>query len=373
LPFLDDHRVWVRVPLRFVVSVVAAAAALWIIGALETVLARPFLFPSFVAIVLVSAGLAGTSYGILTLLLFGAGYDFLYMEPRNAFRLDDPQAVAVLLAYAVAGIIVAGVGGALRKAYARLREEHRAATTLHEEREDLLKTLTHDVRSPLSVISTNAAILARGAEDPAAVPRRCRAIENSAESLADMLAELIDTVHLESGHVPLDRKPVDLARFVADLMTHLEGTLPLDRVHLSIPEGLPAVHADPRRLERILVNLLSNALKYAPAPTPVVLGAAVQGRDLVASVADRGPGISQQDLPRIFDKYYRASGARKQEGLGLGLYATRLLVQEHGGRVWVDSAVGKGTTFYVALPTAPPEERPFEATLRASDAAVVPP
>ena len=372
LLFLDDHRAWVRVPLRLVLSVGAAAAALWLIGALEPALSRPFLFPSFVAIVLVSAGLAGTVYGLVTVVLFGAGYDFLYLEPRNAFGLDDPHVVAVLLAYAVAGVIVASVGGALRRAYARLHEEHRAATALHEQREDLLKTLTHDVRSPLSVISMNASILARGA-DPAAVPRRGRAIENSAASLAGMLAELIDTVHLESGHLPLDRKPVDLVRFAADLLTHLEGTLPLDRVRLSIPEGLPAVHVDPRRLERILVNLLSNALKYAPAPTPVVLDAAVQGGDVVASVADRGPGISQQDLPRIFDKYYRASGARKQEGLGLGLYATRLLVQEHGGRVWVDSAVGKGTTFYVALPTAPPEERPFEATLRASDAAVVPP
>jgi signal transduction histidine kinase len=342
--------------MRLSISVLAAAAALWAVGILERTLSYPFPFPSFVAIILISAGFAGTSYGFLTVALFGAGYAFLYMEPRNTFGFDDAHAPAVLVMYSIAGFLVAFVGGALRKAYARLREEHRAVTTLHEQREDLLKTLTHDLRSPLSVISMNAAILARGA-DPASVPRRGRAIENSAASLAGMMAELIDTVHLESGHVLLERRPVDLSRFVPDLLTRLEGTLALDRVHLAIPEGLPAVHADPRRLERILVNLLSNALKYAPAPTPVVLGAAVQGGDVVASVEDRGPGISPQDLPRIFEKYFRASGARKQEGLGLGLYATRLLVQEHGGRIWVDSAVGKGTIFHVALSAAPPEVR----------------
>ena len=354
LSWFDDSRSVVRVPLRLLVSVASAAVALAVVGALEPVLGAPVFFPAFVGIVFISAEVGGAPYGLLTMALFGAGFDFFYQEPRGVLGSTSSRDVRLLLAYAIAGLALARIGSALRKANTRLREQHRAVTTIHEQREDLLKTLTHDVRSPLSVISMNAAILARGA-DPAAVLRRGRAIENSAASLAGMLAELIDTVHLESGHVSLDRGPVDLARFVADLMARLEGTLPLDRVRLSIPEGLPAVHADPRRLERILVNLLSNALKYAPAPTPVVLDAAVQGGDVVASVADRGPGISQQDLPRIFDKYFRASGARKQEGLGLGLYATRLLVKEHGGRIWVDSADGKGTTFHVALPTAPPE------------------
>ena len=78
---------------------------------------------------------------------------------------------------------------------------------------------------------------------------------------------------------------------------------------------------------------------------------------IILSVADCGPGISQQDLPHIFEKYFRASAARTKEGLGIGLYATRLLVQAHGGRIWVNSALGEGTTFYVALPAAPSVER----------------
>jgi K+-sensing histidine kinase KdpD len=358
----DDRRALVRIPLRLLASVVGSVAALWAVSALQSALAFPFLFPSFVAIVLVSAGFAGTSYGILTVVLFGAGYEFLYMEPRNAFGVDDPHMIAVLVAYGVAGVVVALVGGALRRAYARLREEHRAVTTIHAQREDILRALSHDVRSPLGVITTSAAMLARDPEDPAVVRRRARAIEKSGARVADMLGELVDTAHLESGHLPLERTAVDLASFVAELRGHLGDALPLDRVTFAVPGGLSAAYVDPRSFERILVNLLSNALKYAPSPTPVVLGAAAQDGNIVVSVADRGPGISQQDLPHIFEKYYRASGTQKKEGLGIGLYSARLLVQAHGGRIWAESAPGKGTTFYVALPTAPPEGRPVAAS-----------
>jgi K+-sensing histidine kinase KdpD len=289
---LDDPRSLVRVPVRLLASVTAAAAALWLVGALEPALGHPVFFPSFVVIVLVSAELAGTRYGILAVVVFGAGYAFLYQEPRGVLALEDPRAVAVLAAYAIAGLVVAGIGGALRKAYERVRDEHRAVITIHQQREDLLKALAHDVRSPLGVISTQAALMARDAGDPAAVLRRARAIEKSAESIEGMLGDLIDAARLESGHLPLEREPVDVARFVPELASRLEGTLPLDRVQLAIPEGLPAVYVDPRRLERILLNLLSNALKYAPPPAPVTVSAALQERSVVVSVSDRGPGIA---------------------------------------------------------------------------------
>jgi signal transduction histidine kinase len=356
LSWFDDPRAVVRVPLRLLVSVAAAAAALAVVGALEPVLGTPVFFPAFVGIIFISAEIGGAPYGMVTMALFGAGFDYFYQEPRGTFGSENSRDVGLLLAYALAGILLARIGGALRKAYRRVREEHRAATTIHEQREDLLKTLTHDVRTPLSAVTLNAALLARGSKDPV-VLRRAQVIEKSAASVASMLGDLIDTAHLESGHVQLERKPVDLVRFVRELKIRLEGTLPLDRVTFAVPGGLPAADVDPRRFERILVNLLSNALKYAPSPAPVVLGAAVQEGNIVVSVADGGPGISPQDLPHLFEKYFRASAARSKEGLGIGLYGTRLLVQAHGGRIWVDSTLGKGTTFYVALPTAPSEER----------------
>jgi len=353
---LDDRRAMVRVPLRLVVSVVASAAALALVGALEPILGYPVFFPAFVGIIFVSAELADAYYGMITMALFGAGYDFFYQEPRFSFEPGSPRDLRMLLAFIIAGFIVARIGGALRNAYRRVRDEHRAVTTIYEQREDLLRMLTHDIRSPLTVITVNAELLATCSNDPAVV-RMAQDIEKSAGRVDGMLGDLIDMAQLESGHITLDRKPLDVAAFVSELRSRLEGTLHLDRVTFDVPESLPAAAVDAGRFERILVNLLSNALKYAPPPAPIVLRAIVQGREVVVSVADGGPGISQQDLPHLFDKYFRASGTREKEGLGIGLYATRLLVQAHGGRIWVDSSVGRGTTFYVALPTALPEEQ----------------
>jgi signal transduction histidine kinase len=348
----DHPQPLVRVPLLLMLSIAAAAAALWVVGVLEPVVGVPVLFPSFVGIVFLSSNVAGTRWGIVTMAAFAVGFSFLYQEPRGAFRWHDARPFVLLSTYAVTGFLVARIGGELRKAYARVREEHRAAAALHEQREDLVRTLAHDVRSPLSIITMNAALLARETESSPAVRRRAQAIEKSAASVVGMLGDLVEMARLESGHLRLDRRPVDLAGFVLDLQAHLAGTLPLDRVQVTVPAGLPAADVDPQRLERILVNLLSNALKYAPAPTPVVLGASVQDGQLVVSVADRGPGIAPRDLPHLFEKYFRAGGSPKKEGIGLGLYATRLLVQVHGGRIWVESALGEGTTFYVALPPA---------------------
>jgi K+-sensing histidine kinase KdpD len=357
LSSFDDPRAWVRVPLRLSTSIAAVGLALWVTGVLEPVLGRPAIFPAFVGIVFISAGIAGLAYGLATTALFGLGYAFLFQEPRRGFAVGDPHELAVLVVYAASGFAVAVVGSIVRKAYARAREDHRAVVTIHEQREDLLKTLTHDVRSPLSVITMNAAMLARDSTDPAIVQRRARAIEKSAARVARMLGDLIDTAYLESGQLPLDRKPLALAGFVRELRSRLEGTLPIDRVTFDVPENLPAADVDAGRFERILVNLLSNALKYAPPPAPIALRAAVQEREVVVSVADGGAGIAQQDLPHLFEKYFRASSTREKEGLGIGLYATRLLVQAHGGRIWADSAPGKGSTFYVAVPTATRGER----------------
>jgi signal transduction histidine kinase len=224
-----------------------------------------------------------------------------------------------------------------------------------------LRTLSHDIRSPLTVVTVNAELLAKRSNDPAVV-RRAQDIEKSAGRVAGMLGDLIDMARLESGHIALARKPLDVAAFVSELRSRLEGTLPIDRVAFDVHKSLPAAAVDAGQFERILVNLLSNALKYAPPPAPIVLRAAVQGREVLVSVADGGPGISQRDLPHLFDKYFRTSGTREQEGLGIGLYSTRLLVQAHGGRIWVDSTVGTGTTFYVAMPAAPSEDRPGEAS-----------
>ena len=103
------------------------------------------------------------------------------------------------------------------------------------------------------------------------------------------------------------------------------------------------------------MNMLSNALKYSDPGTPVCLQAREKDGQVVVTISDQGKGIAPEDLPHLFERFYRAKGTRKTEGIGLGLYITRVLVEAHGGRLWVESEVGKGSTFFFTLPVAQEE------------------
>lgn len=125
-----------------------------------------------------------------------------------------------------------------------------------------------------------------------------------------------------------------------------------DRMHVDIAEWVRPVPVDKQRLERAIANLVSNALKYSPTDKAVVIGVAERDGRALLSVADEGVGILPEDLPRMFQRHFRAKTAGKREGLGLGLYITRLIVEAHGGEIRVESEVGKGSTFHISLPLA---------------------
>ncbi len=146
-------------------------------------------------------------------------------------------------------------------------------------------------------------------------------------------------------------EPVRLHDLVADLVTSTSGVLEMSRITCDIPRDLPLVRADPRRLERVLTNLISNALKHSDPAGPVRLTASGSGGEVRVSISDRGPGIAADDLARIFDRFYRGRGARG-DGLGLGLYIVQTLVGAHGGRVSAESCEGEGSTFTFTLPAA---------------------
>ena len=129
-------------------------------------------------------------------------------------------------------------------------------------------------------------------------------------------------------------------------------TLAVARIVTDISPDLPPVAADYDRLERIILNLLSNALKYSPDGSPVTIRAHRQENTIVIAIADQGSGIPPEEQAHIFDRFYRVKAERKAEGIGLGLYITRLLVEAHGGRIWVESQPGQGSVFSFTLPIA---------------------
>jgi PAS domain S-box-containing protein len=227
----------------------------------------------------------------------------------------------------------------------RLRE-------LQERQADLLRAISHDLRTPLTVILTQAQMLQRKPDDPATVVRRAESLRTSAQRMAAMIDDLVDLVRLEAGLVKLTPRAVPLASFAAELRDRLRGTLAVERLRLEVPEALPAASADPPRLERILVNLITNALKYSPPETETTLSGTLVDGQVQLTVADHGPGIPADEVDRVFERFYRSPSATRKEGLGLGLYITRLLVEAHGGHIRVESEVGRGSAFHVLLPRA---------------------
>jgi hypothetical protein len=189
---------------------------------------------------------------VLTTAAFGAAYAYGFLAPFRTFGVKNAHELAALAFYTLTGALVAGIGGALRGVYAEVRSQHRALDRILRQREDLLRALTHDIRSPLNAIALNAGLLSRtaGEADPSAA-RRALLIQENVAAIDSMLRDLVEVAALESGQLALAREPVDVASLAARVRASLAGALPVERVRVeAAPGALRPVPADPRRLER---------------------------------------------------------------------------------------------------------------------------
>jgi|DewCreStandDraft_5_1066085.scaffolds.fasta_scaffold00088_125 signal transduction histidine kinase len=220
------------------------------------------------------------------------------------------------------------------------------------QREEYIHTISHDLRSPLTVVSGHVQRLVQilGERADAQVQQSIQAILRGTRRMAVLTQNLVDAARLEGGTLNLCLQPVDLPAFVRDLAGQLTSLDEVVRIAIEAPPHLPRVLADPGHLERILTNLLLNALKYSPPDSPVTVRLQHCDGEVCISVQDRGPGIPADELPSLFERYRRGTQATSQgEGLGLGLYIAKSLVEAHGGRIWVESAPGSGSTFSFTL------------------------
>jgi signal transduction histidine kinase len=281
----------------------------------------------------------------------------LYGHPYEPIHVLGHVYLVVAFGFVFEALFVAGVARPYRELEAlRSHVQNELVVTIERlertqaEREDLLRAVTHDLRNPLQVVLLQSERLER-LDDRAAVARAARNVRAAGRRMERLIRDLADTARLGSGApLPLERRPVALRPFVSRLLEHSDGVLDAARVTNAVPEGLPPLDADPDRLDRILVNLVGNALKYTQGAVTVAAEAA-DGAVRVL-VKDQGPGLSPEARARVFDRWYRA-GARDREGLGLGLHIVRGLVEAHGGRVGVESRPGEGSTFSFTFPVAP--------------------
>jgi len=225
-----------------------------------------------------------------------------------------------------------------------------------------LADVSHELRTPLTVIKGNVALLRRmGATDDESLS----GIETEVDRLTRMVGDLLLLAQAESGKIPLDMRPVELDTVLLEVFQQMR-ILAGDRLQLRITEiDQVQVIGDRDRLKQVLVNLVGNAVKYTPGGGKIAISLGKSGEQARLVVTDTGPGIPAQDLPHIFERFYRAEKSRTRgrdgTGYGLGLSIAYWIVHNHGGRIDVDSKEGHGTTFCLWLPLAKegtPEPQP---------------
>jgi two-component system phosphate regulon sensor histidine kinase PhoR len=231
--------------------------------------------------------------------------------------------------------------------------ERRAAEQMQRE---FLAMVTHELRTPLTSVKGYAQLMQRrGVYSDQAVG----VIVSRAAHLERLLGDLLDLSRLEGGRLELRRARVDLVVLARAMAEQAQVLTRLHAVRVEAPERPLEGWWDRDRVEQVLQNLLSNAVKYSPEGGEVVLRVEDVGGEARVAVTDRGLGVSAEALPRLFDRFYQARIGRTAgdaEGLGLGLYITRSLVEAHGGRIQAESVLGRGSTFAVTLPYGEPGE-----------------
>jgi two-component system phosphate regulon sensor histidine kinase PhoR len=226
-----------------------------------------------------------------------------------------------------------------------------------EIRRDFVANVSHELRTPLSIFRGNLETLLETHDlDQAEVRHIYRVMKRHSDRLNLLVDDLLSLARLEAKEASLELSRVNLVEFLNRVTRDWAKRFVQKKlqIELRLPAELPSIRVDEMRLEEIVHNLLDNAVKYSHEGGRIVIGVAVRKSELVLSVADEGVGIPAEDLPRIFERFYRADRARSRElgGTGLGLSIVKHIVQLHGGRVEAESVIDQGTTISVILPIA---------------------
>ena len=222
-------------------------------------------------------------------------------------------------------------------------------------RRDFVANVSHELRTPLASVKSVIETLQGGAlEDEATAREFLARADVEIDRLVQMVEELLELSRIESGEVPFDQQPVEMGNVLAEAVERLRPQAERQGLNLTlaVSPGLPPVVGDAERLGRVAVNLLQNAIKFTPAGGSIRVSAALAGGDVMVRVSDTGTGIAPEELPRVFERFYKADRSRGSIGTGLGLAVVRHTVEAHGGSVSAESEPGRGSTFSFSIPAA---------------------
>jgi len=218
-------------------------------------------------------------------------------------------------------------------------------------REEMLGVVAHDLRNPLNVVMTTTQLVADGELSGEKRGQLLSVMLRAAKRMNRLIEDLLEVVRQESGKMKLDLEEVSVASLLAQTAEMFQTTAAEKGISLRVEDTPPSlsVWGDSERIMQVLSNLVGNALKFEASGGSIVLKCELRGAEAIFSIADSGPGIEGEDLDRLFEKFWQRSRTDKR-GVGLGLAIARGIVEAHGGRIWVESRIGDGSTFYFTLP-----------------------
>jgi signal transduction histidine kinase len=239
-------------------------------------------------------------------------------------------------------------------ARATLSRMYKEAEQTIDAREQVLKIVSRDLRNPLHTISMSASLLLElplPLEQQSAYFRR---IKRAGERMNRLIQDLLDVAKLEAGRVGIDARQIEVAPLVREAHEMLAPLASEKGIQLdaAVEDALPVIRADAGRVMQVISNLVGNAIKFTPAGGRIVIRAEAEPEGVCFSVSDTGQGIPPEQLAHIFGEFWQANPADRR-GIGLGLTIAKGIVDAHGGRIWVESRVGEGTTFHFALGGTP--------------------
>jgi signal transduction histidine kinase len=222
---------------------------------------------------------------------------------------------------------------------------------LNEKKDEFIGLASHELKTPVTSLKGYLQIIARNLSlDDRSKPLANRALQQVGK-LTTLISDLLDVTKIQTGKLPFTYADFDVIKLLTGLGDILQQTEPSHQLILNLPDEELIIHADSQRIEQVIINLVTNAVKYSPKADKVIIEAVVTDNKLRISVQDFGIGIQPHQLERVFSRFYRVENlASHRSGLGIGLYISHEIVTRHQGKLWVESTYGEGTTFYFEIP-----------------------
>lgn len=242
------------------------------------------------------------------------------------------------------------------RAYAAARDAVRA-------RDQLIAIVAHDLRNPLAAVGILATLVRKRHESEANTARDLQIIERSVDRMKHMISDLLDMSRIEAGKFSLDRKVISSVALVKEAITTHDVLAAERGIRLRADDDVAdvSVLCDSARTAQVLANLVGNAIKFGRRDDTVTIGVVLDGDRARFNVTDTGPGIAPKDLSHIFELFWSATPGRN-DGAGLGLYICKRIIDAHGGQIWAESTLGRGTTIYFTLPRSPSVTSPTNSS-----------